>query len=148
MPGKQVGTVAGSTSADYLRNVNAQVEEFSTSDQMFKALSDKKVDAVVFATPILLYYATNQGKGLVKTVGPEFNTAPAAIMVQLESPLRRKINLALIALRESGTYQRIYNKWFGTALGKCQLEVAAVATRAVLHGWAPKIWVCRAHTTL
>ena len=115
MPGKQVGTVAGSTSADYLRNVNAQVEEFSTSDQMFKALSDKKVDAVVFATPILLYYATNQGKGLVKTVGPEFNTAPAAIMVQLESPLRRKINLALIALRESGTYQRIYNKWFGTA---------------------------------
>ena len=115
LPGKQVATIAGSTSADYLRNVNAQVQEFPTSDQMFNALRDRKVDAVVFAAPILLYYATHQGKGLVKTVGPEFNTAPAAIMVQLDSPLRRKINLALIALRENGTYQRIYGKWFGTA---------------------------------
>ena len=35
-------------------------------------------------------------------------------MVQLDSPLRRKINLALIALRENGTYQQIYAKWFGT----------------------------------
>ena len=115
LPGKQVATIAGSTSADYLRNINAQVEEFSTPDQMFKALRDKKVDAVVFAAPVLLYYATHQGKGLVKTVGPEFNTAPAAIMVQLDSPLRRRINLALIALRENGTYQQIYNKWFGAA---------------------------------
>jgi polar amino acid transport system substrate-binding protein len=62
---------------------------------------------------LLLYYESHEGKGLVKTVGPEYNTAPIAIMVQLDSPLRRKINLALIALRENGTYQQIYDKWFG-----------------------------------
>ncbi len=114
LPGKQVATLAHSTAADYLRAQNAQIEEFATTDQMFKALLDKKVDAVVTAAPLLLYYAAHDGKGRVKTVGPEFNTAPAAIMVQLESPLRRKINLALIALRENGTYQQIYDKWFGT----------------------------------
>jgi polar amino acid transport system substrate-binding protein len=114
LPGKQVAAIAHSTAADYLREENAQVQEFPTSDQMFKALLDKKVDAVVSATPLLLYYAAHEGKGRVKTVGPEFNAAPAAIMVQLDSPLRRKINLALIALRESGTYQRIYDKWFGS----------------------------------
>jgi len=114
LPGKQVATIAGSSAADYLRQQNTQVQELSTADQMFKALLDKKVDAVVFAAPILLYYATHQGKGLVKTVGPEFNTAPVGIMLPLDSPLRRKINLALIALRENGTYQRIYDKWFGT----------------------------------
>jgi polar amino acid transport system substrate-binding protein len=113
LPGKQVATIARSTAADYLRENNAQVQEFPTPDQVFKALRDKKVDAVVSAAPLLLYYAAHEGKGLVKTVGPEFNTAPAAIMVQLDSPLRRKINLALIALRENGTYQRIYDKWFG-----------------------------------
>ena len=114
LPGKQVATVAGTTAVNYLREHNAQVQEFTTSDQMFKALLDKKVDAVVTAAPLLLYYATHEGNGRVKTVGPEFNTAPIAIMVPLDSPLRRKINLALIALRENGTYQQIYEKWFGT----------------------------------
>ena len=81
------------------------------------------MDAVVLPAPLLLYYAAHEGKGRVKTVGPEFNTAPAAIMVQLDSPLRRKINLALIALRENGTYQQIYDKWFGTPpLGRAKLK--------------------------
>jgi polar amino acid transport system substrate-binding protein len=115
LPGKQVATVAGSTAVDYLRGQNAQVQEFATPDQMYKALLDKKVDAVVTAAPMLLYYAAHEGKGRVKTVGPEFNTAPAAIMVQLDSPLRRKINVALIKIRENGTYQQIYDKWFGAA---------------------------------
>jgi polar amino acid transport system substrate-binding protein len=114
LPGKQVATLTGSTAVDYLGEQHAQVQEFPTTDQMFKALLDKKVDAVVSAAPVLLYYAAHEGKGRVKTVGPEFNTAPAAIMVQLDSPLRRKINVALVALRENGTYQQIYNKWFGT----------------------------------
>ena len=114
LPGKQVATVAHSTASDYLREQHAQVQEFTTPDQVFQALLDKKVDAVVSAAPLLLYYAAHEGKGRVKTVGPEFNSAPAAIMVQLDSPLRRKINLALIALRENGTYQQIYDKWFGT----------------------------------
>ncbi len=115
LPGKQVATLAGSTVAvDYLQAQNAQVQEFATTDQMFKALLDKKVDAVVTVAPVLLYYAAHEGKGLVKTVGAEFDTAPAAIMVQLDSPLRKRINLALIALRDNGTYHQIYDKWFGT----------------------------------
>jgi polar amino acid transport system substrate-binding protein len=114
LPGKQVATLAGSTGVDYLTQQNAQVQEFATPDQMYKVLLDKKVDAVVAPAPILLYFAAHEGKGRVKSVGPEFNTAPVAIMVQLDSPLRRKINLALIALRENGTYQRIYDKWFGS----------------------------------
>ncbi len=113
LPGKQVGTLASSPAVDYLRGQNAQVQEFATPDLASKALLVKNVDAVVLPAPLLLYYAAHEGKGRVKTVGPEFNTAPAAIMVQLDSPLRRKINLALIALRDNGTYQQIYDKWFG-----------------------------------
>ena len=79
LPGKQVATIAGSTGADYLRQQKAQLQEFATTDQIFKALLDKKVDAVVTAAPLLLYYAAHEGKGRVKTVGPELNTAPIAI---------------------------------------------------------------------
>jgi polar amino acid transport system substrate-binding protein len=49
-------------------------------------------------------------------VGPEINIAPASIMVQLNSPLRKQIDLALLTLREDGTYQKLYDKWFGSTL--------------------------------
>jgi polar amino acid transport system substrate-binding protein len=71
------------------------------------------VDAVVAPAPPLLYYAAHEGKGRVKMVGPEFNRRQAAILVQLNSPLRKKINRALVTLRENGTYQQVYDKWFG-----------------------------------
>jgi len=113
LPGKQVGTIAGSTAADYLKAQNAQVVEFNQSDDVFKALLSKRVDAVVFASPVLLYYAAHKGKGLVKIVGSEFNVAPISFGFQLDNPLRRKVNGALLALRENGSYQRLYDKWFG-----------------------------------
>ena len=114
LPGKQVATIAGSNAVDYLRGRNALVQEFATSDQMFRALLDRKVDAVVSAAPLLLYYAAHEGKGRVKMVGSEFNSAPVAIMFQLDSSLRRKVDRALIVLRENGSYQQIYDKWFGS----------------------------------
>jgi len=49
----------------------------------------------------------------VKLVGTEFNTAPFAILFQLKSPLRRKVDVALLTLRQNGTYQQLYDKWFG-----------------------------------
>jgi len=113
LPGKPVATIATSIAVDYLRERKAQVKEFS-SDEMFKALVEKKVDAVVAPFPLLAYYAAHEGKGSVKLVGPVFNNMPVAIELQLDSPLRKKIDSALIALRENGTYKQIYNKWFVT----------------------------------
>ncbi len=46
-------------------------------------------------------------------VGPEFEHGQVAILVQLNSPLRKKIDRALLVLRENGTYGQIYDKWFG-----------------------------------
>ena len=68
---------------------------------------------MVAPAPPLLYYAAHEGKGRVKMVGPEFNRRQAAILVQLNSPPRKKINRALVTLRENGTYQQVYDKWFG-----------------------------------
>jgi len=64
--------------------------------------------------PVLLYYASHQGSGLVRVVGPQFNTLPVAMFFPAESPLRKRVDTALTALRENGTYQRLYDKWFGS----------------------------------
>ncbi len=113
LPGKKVAVLANSIAVEYVRDQKAQVQEFG-SGEMFKALLDKKVDAVVAPSPLLLYYEAHEGNGRVRLVGPVFNTRPVAIELQLGSPLRKKIDGALIAFREDGTYRQIYNKWFGT----------------------------------
>jgi polar amino acid transport system substrate-binding protein len=81
LPGKKVATLASSITVDYLREQNAQVQEFA-SGEMFRALLDKKVDAIVAPSPLLLYYGAHEGKGRVRMVGPVFNTKPVAIELQ------------------------------------------------------------------
>jgi polar amino acid transport system substrate-binding protein len=113
LPGKQVGTVKGaSVPINYLRGHNAKIQEFSKVGDMFQALLDRKVDALLFPAPVLRYYAAHEGTGLVKLVGPEFDKREAGFVLPEGSPLRRQINSVLVAIREDGTYQRIYDKWF------------------------------------
>ena len=114
LPGKQVGTIANTTAADYLRANNIKAREFQQLSPMLQALQSKQLDAVLFTSPVLLYYAAHEGKGIVKPVGPEINVSPIAFGFQLDSPLRRKVNGALLTLRENGAYQQLYDKWFGT----------------------------------
>jgi polar amino acid transport system substrate-binding protein len=114
LPGKQVGTLAGSTSAAYLRKVGANVEEFRSTEAMYQALLDRKVDAVLMGSATLGYYAKHEGLGRVRLVGPEIDKADVGFVVALDSPLRKRVSNALLALHEDGTYQRIYAKWFGS----------------------------------
>ena len=114
LPGKRVGTVLGSTSATYLRKVGADVEEFPSQDEMYKALLEKKVDAVVLHAPILNYYAAREDLGRVRMVGPEFEKRDIGFVVPLGSPLRKQVSNELLTLYEDGTYDRVYAKWFGS----------------------------------
>jgi polar amino acid transport system substrate-binding protein len=114
LPGKRVAAVANTVAVDYLRAHNVQVLEFHNASSMIEALQTKQVDAIVFQSPVLLYYVAHEGKGIVKVVGPEFDVAPVGFGFQLDSPLRRRVNQALLELRENGTYRQIYDKWFGS----------------------------------
>jgi polar amino acid transport system substrate-binding protein len=114
LPGKGVGTIRNSVSAEYLRAHNARTVEFAQLGEMYQALLDKRVDAILLAAPPLRYYAAREGKGLVRLVGPEFSKGDAAFAFAEGSPLRRAVNAALLAVREDGTYQQIYNKWFAS----------------------------------
>jgi polar amino acid transport system substrate-binding protein len=114
LPGKRVGTHINTTSSAYLRRIRADLQEFPTNDEMYQALLEEKVDALVLGAPILAYYATHQGQGRVKMVGPEVERNDMGFVVQTGSTLRKRISTQLLALREDGTYQKIYAKWFGS----------------------------------
>ena len=117
LPGKQVGTVAGSTSAAYLVQSNIKSSEFGKIGDAFDALIAKKVDAVVFDAPVLLYFAATEGKDKTAVVGPVFRREAYGILFPQGSPFRKPINEALLKLRENGAYDAIYRKWFGATPG-------------------------------
>ncbi|MFM1815963.1 MAG: hypothetical protein RLZ98_2658 [Pseudomonadota bacterium] len=115
LAGKRVATTAGSTAAAAVRDYNARVIEFSDIREAFQSLNNKDADAVVFDSPILLYYAANEGKGRVATVGTTFRKEDYGIVFQRDNQdLRRRVNVALLQMREDGTYQRIHDKWFAS----------------------------------
>ncbi|WP_445630548.1 transporter substrate-binding domain-containing protein [Nostoc sp. DSM 114167] len=112
LPGKVVATTAGSTAATYLREHKISVLEVTKIEQAYNALQTKKADAVVFDAPVLLFYAANEGKGKVEIVGSILREESYGIILPNNSPYRKPINQALLSLKENGTYQSLYDKWF------------------------------------
>jgi len=117
LKGKRVATKLATTSEDYLKkNVDTkELKLLPNTDNLFMELMSGGVDAVFFDSPPLLYFAQNQGKGKVKTVGPLYQGQPYGIAFPEGSPLREKVNVALLKFMEDGTYDKLYEKWFGTS---------------------------------
>jgi polar amino acid transport system substrate-binding protein len=112
LPGKIVATTKGSTSAKYLSDRNIQKLEFANIDAAYESLLKGEANAIVFDSPVLLYYASHGGKGKVQVVGEVFQKESYGIVFATNSPLREPINNALLTLQEKGIYQELYDKWF------------------------------------
>jgi polar amino acid transport system substrate-binding protein len=121
LQGRKVGTTAGSTASAYLKNLDIVPVEFQKIDQSFLALDNKQLDAVVFDAPVLLYYAATKGRNKVRIVGPMLRKENYGILFPPGSVLRKPVNEALLKLRENGTYDALYAKWFSvTQAGDAQ----------------------------
>ena len=113
LPGKRVASITSSTADDYLRQHNIPGTEFANVEEAFQALQTGQVDAVVYDAPVLLYYAAHEGKGKVQTVGAIFRKENYGVVFLDKSPLRKEVNKVLLKLKENGTYDLLYAKWFG-----------------------------------
>ena len=105
--------VEKSTSKEILAGVKA-----GEGDLAIAALENKQLDAVVFDSPVLLYYAATQGRSKVQIVGPMLRKENYGILFPRGSALRKPVNEALLTLRENGTYDALYAKWFSPTQNK------------------------------
>jgi polar amino acid transport system substrate-binding protein len=110
--GRIVATNAGSTAAAFLRSRPLKIVEVDKIEVAYAALLAQQVDAVVFDAPVLLYYAAHDGQGKVQVVGEMIRDESYGILLRPKSPYRKPINRALLKLKENGTYQSLYDKWF------------------------------------
>ena len=112
---RKVGTTIGSTAEAFSRTIRTNVVGFDKLDDALAALDSKQVDAVIFDAPVLMYYAANKGQGKVRLLNGLLKKESYGILFPQGSALRKPVNEALLKLRENGTYDALYSKWFASA---------------------------------
>ena len=112
LDGRRVGTVSGSTSAEFLGQRDLEFTGFPDPSIMLEGFKTGQLDAVVFDAPILAYFVQTDGSGqlLDRIYRPE----NYGIALPSGSDLREPIDQSLLRLRESGAYDAIIERWFGT----------------------------------
>ena len=91
------------------------LRQFPNIDNAYMELGTNRADAVLHDTPNILYFIKTAGNGKFKAVGDSLEAQQYGIAFPKGSDdLRNKVNGALKTLKENGTYNEIYKKWFGT----------------------------------
>ena len=117
LDGKRVGTTSGSTAAAFLDKRDLHYVGYDLLQPMLNDFEAGKLDAIVFDAPVLAYYVNTRGRNTAQLAGPPFLRENYGIALPTGSPLAEPINQSLLRLRENGTYERIYRKWFGKNYG-------------------------------
>jgi glutamine transport system substrate-binding protein len=117
LKGKVVATKQGTSSYDYATKIDGlkDLVPFPNIDQAYMELEKGSADAVIFDLPNVQYYIKTNGEGKVKTIGDLLEGQSFGIAFPKGSPLKNKVDLALEALIENGTYEELYVKWFAEA---------------------------------
>ena len=99
--GKTVGTLQGTSAEKYLVAQHIKVSEFAKLEDAVDALNHDKVKAVVYDSPVLMYYlAVNPSKDL-HLVNHLFDKQKYGFGLQMGSKLRQPLNSALLSIEET-----------------------------------------------
>jgi ABC-type amino acid transport substrate-binding protein len=107
------GTLGGSTSDEYLRGRGFRTRYYATPGEALRALSGRRVDAVVYDEPILRYLANGRFSGEVDVLPGSFQRQDYAIGLPAGSELREPINRILLEVLADPAWQQILNRYLG-----------------------------------
>lgn len=112
---KTVAVKIGTATVDFMKAEvpSATLKLFPNIDNAFLELATNRVDAVVHDTPNVQYYAQTAGNGKVKVVGSVKSGDFYGVAFPKGSELVAVVNKALAELKANGTYDQLYEKWFG-----------------------------------
>lgn len=122
LQGKTIAVQLGTTGALYgekLKEKGAVVKTFNTSDLACMELKNKGADAVISDLPVLQYFLKNGGSDYAKLAGEPLTAEDYGIVISKKKPeLAKEVDKALDALKKNGTYDKLYEKWFGSKPAK------------------------------
>ncbi|MFO7265634.1 MAG: basic amino acid ABC transporter substrate-binding protein [Limnochordales bacterium] len=114
LKGKRVAVQIGTTGHFAAERIEgAVVEHYPLTPEAILALKLGRADAVVLDELVALE-EVRANPGQVKVVGTPFTIEYYGIAIRKGNPdLLRAINLALAQMKADGTYDEIYDRWFG-----------------------------------
>ncbi len=110
--GKQVITLSGTTSAQYLNEERIPYRSVTTTEEAFILLESGAAEAIVYDAPVLQYHIATSNNSQLELVGSPFNTEFYGIALPPESPYEEIINHAILEIKENGTYEELLTKWY------------------------------------
>ncbi len=114
LKGKTVGAQVGTHQVKLAQEAKATVKQMDSNAQAFMELQTKTIDALVIDQPVGMYYLKQGGDKELKIVGSSKNANGMVFAVKKENKeLLAAVNQALKELKADGTYDKIFEKWFG-----------------------------------
>lgn len=123
LKGKVIGLQLGSSSfsavsADPLNNEFKEIKKYDTNVDALMDLEAGRVDAVVLDEIVARYYIAqkekNDNKDIFKVLNGDFGKEDYGVGIRQEDEdLKNEINKIISEMRKDGSFDIIYEKWFG-----------------------------------
>ena len=113
LKGKAVAVQIGTTGEAKAKQLAGEkVRGFKTNEEVFNALKEKTVEAIIIDKPVAQYFINKYHPNAV-IAGAAFEKEAYGIVMRRHGELTPKVNKALAELKNSGEYDKIHEKWFG-----------------------------------
>jgi His/Glu/Gln/Arg/opine family amino acid ABC transporter permease subunit len=118
--GSRIGVTEDSTYARYIEKhpdlfPRVSIFTYGSEAEIIAAMNTDKIDAFVSDRIVGGFYIQQGAAGDIRPWGDLLYREAVGIAARPDSPaLIRQVNLALLALVQNGTYEKIYHKWVGT----------------------------------
>jgi polar amino acid transport system substrate-binding protein len=109
----RVGTVAGTTSAEYLRDQHLGHRPYPTARDGLNALAQGELEALVYDAPLLRYLAMTEFQTTVAVLSVTFDRQDYGIAFPTGSPLREPVNRLLLQKIRQADWQEVLTRHLG-----------------------------------
>jgi len=113
LPGNVIGTVRGSTGAEYALKHNLRQQTFDSPSEAVRALAEGRINAVVYDHPILRYLAKFETAGQVTVLPVVFERQDYAFGLPAGSQLRKRLNQSLLTHIDSREWKQTLKQYLG-----------------------------------
>jgi polar amino acid transport system substrate-binding protein len=119
LKGKVIGAQTSTTHANYAEKhlADTELKLYPTADEYKLDVASGRVDAVIDDVVVLSEWVKSDAGACCKIlttlpVDKEINGNGAGIAIRKGDPLKEKLNTAIAAIRASGEYKKIQDKYF------------------------------------
>jgi len=115
LAGKTVGAQIGTIPVEMAQKIpGTTVKQIDSNANIFMELKAGTIDGAIIDNAVAMYYLKQGADKDLKLVGEPTKAEGTVLGVKKgNKALQEAVNKALKELKEDGTYQKIYDKWFG-----------------------------------